>query len=139
MNCDCLTHPPPLPSLITALILSLPPSLSPSLRPCFISWQSHVNLQTSGVLGVGGGEASRLQAEMLQLDLIDATGDTPGDEGTAPEPIKKEPPPVTMDTYRPKRPTTLNLFPQVPRTQVSPSSEKGGEVGRDLQERAGQE
>ncbi|XP_028583110.1 C-Jun-amino-terminal kinase-interacting protein 1 isoform X1 [Podarcis muralis] len=79
--------------------------------------RSHVNLQTSGVLGVGGGEASRLQAEMLQLDLIDATGDTPGDEGTAPEPIKKEPPPVTMDTYRPKRPTTLNLFPQVPRTQ----------------------
>lgn len=56
---------------------------------------------------------------MLQLDLIDATGETPGDEGTAPEPITKEPAPVTMDTYRPKRPTTLNLFPQVPRTQVS--------------------
>ncbi|XP_060620052.1 C-Jun-amino-terminal kinase-interacting protein 1 isoform X3 [Anolis sagrei] len=79
--------------------------------------RSHVNLQASSVLGVGGGEASRLQAEMLQLDLIDATGETPGDEGTAPEPINKETPPVTMDTYRPKRPTTLNLFPQVPRTQ----------------------
>ncbi|XP_062974897.1 C-Jun-amino-terminal kinase-interacting protein 1 isoform X1 [Elgaria multicarinata webbii] len=79
--------------------------------------RSHVNLQASSVLGVGGGEASRLQAEMLQLDLIDATGETPGEEGTAPELIKKEPPPVTMDTYRPKRPTTLNLFPQVPRTQ----------------------
>ncbi|XP_053134219.1 C-Jun-amino-terminal kinase-interacting protein 1 isoform X2 [Hemicordylus capensis] len=79
--------------------------------------RSHVNLQASSVLGVGGGEASRLQAEMLQLDLIDATVETPADEGTAPEPIKKEPPPVTMDTYRPKRPTTLNLFPQVPRTQ----------------------
>ncbi|XP_008103794.1 C-Jun-amino-terminal kinase-interacting protein 1 isoform X1 [Anolis carolinensis] len=79
--------------------------------------RGHVNLQASSVLGVGGGEASRLQAEMLQLDLIDATGETPGDEGTAPEPINKETPPVTMDTYRPKRPTTLNLFPQVPRTQ----------------------
>lgn len=78
-----------------------------------------MNLQASSVLGVGGGEASRLQAEMLQLDLIDATGETPAEEGKALEPIKKEPPPVTMDTYRPKRPTTLNLFPQVPRTQVS--------------------
>lgn len=79
--------------------------------------RSHVNLQASSVLGVGGGEASRLQAEMLQLDLIDATGETPAEEGTALEPMKKELPPVTMDTYRPKRPTTLNLFPQVPRTQ----------------------
>uniref|UniRef100_A0A8D0BDG1 Mitogen-activated protein kinase 8 interacting protein 1 n=1 Tax=Salvator merianae TaxID=96440 RepID=A0A8D0BDG1_SALMN len=79
--------------------------------------RSHVNLQASSVLGVGSGEASRLQAEILQLDLIDATGETPAEEGTAPEPIKKEIPPVTMDTYRPKRPTTLNLFPQVPRTQ----------------------
>ncbi|XP_061466844.1 C-Jun-amino-terminal kinase-interacting protein 1 isoform X2 [Rhineura floridana] len=79
--------------------------------------RSHVNLQTSSVLGVGGGEVSRLQAEILQLDLIDAAGETPGEEEMAPEPIKKEPPPVTMDTYRPKRPTTLNLFPQVPRTQ----------------------
>ncbi|XP_058017706.1 C-Jun-amino-terminal kinase-interacting protein 1 isoform X1 [Ahaetulla prasina] len=81
-----------------------------------LALRSHLNLQASSVLGVGGGEASRLQAEMLQLDLIDATGDTPAEEGTAPDPIK-EPQPVTMDTYRPKRPTTLNLFPQVPRTQ----------------------
>ncbi|KAG5839928.1 hypothetical protein ANANG_G00210500 [Anguilla anguilla] len=34
-----------------------------------------------------------------------------------PGPPAKEPAPVAMDTYRPKRPTTLNLFPQVPRTQ----------------------
>ncbi|KAI7814097.1 C-Jun-amino-terminal kinase-interacting protein 1 [Triplophysa rosa] len=26
-------------------------------------------------------------------------------------------PPVAMETYRPKRPTTLNLFPKIPRTQ----------------------
>lgn len=33
------------------------------------------------------------------------------------------------DTYRPKRPTTLNLFPQVPRSQVrrkQPWAERGG-------------
>lgn len=28
-------------------------------------------------------------------------------------------PPVPMEAYRPKRPTTLNLFPQIPRTQDS--------------------
>ncbi|KAI1237912.1 hypothetical protein IHE44_0014004 [Lamprotornis superbus] len=66
----------------------------------------------------GGGEASRLQAEMLQLDLIDAAGDTPAEEQTAPEPLQKDPPAVTTEVYRPKRPTTLNLFPQVPRSQL---------------------
>ncbi|NXD80781.1 JIP1 protein, partial [Halcyon senegalensis] len=65
----------------------------------------------------GGGEGSRLQAEMLQLDLIDAAGDAPAEEQTAPEPLQKEPPAGTTDVYRPKRPTTLNLFPQVPRSQ----------------------
>lgn len=87
---------------------------------------------------------SRLQAEMLQMDLIDAAGDTPGAEddddddeeraarrpGAGPpeaEP-RQEPAPRGQgqgqgggDTYRPKRPTTLNLFPQVPRSQVSAS------------------
>ncbi|XP_072195232.1 LOW QUALITY PROTEIN: C-Jun-amino-terminal kinase-interacting protein 1 [Excalfactoria chinensis] len=65
----------------------------------------------------GGGEGGRLQAEMLQLDLIDAAGDAPAEEQTAPEPLQKEPPPASTDSYRPKRPTTLNLFPQVPRSQ----------------------
>ncbi|XP_071974926.1 C-Jun-amino-terminal kinase-interacting protein 1 isoform X5 [Engystomops pustulosus] len=63
----------------------------------------------------GGGAASRIQAEMLQLDLIDA-GQIPEEEilpPVDPRPIL----PSTMDTYRPKRPTTLNLFPQAPRTQ----------------------
>ncbi|XP_063800383.1 C-Jun-amino-terminal kinase-interacting protein 1 isoform X3 [Pseudophryne corroboree] len=63
----------------------------------------------------GGGAASRIQAEMLQLDLIDA-GQIPEEETLAtvgPRPLL----PATMDTYRPKRPTTLNLFPQAPRTQ----------------------
>ncbi|KYO21785.1 C-Jun-amino-terminal kinase-interacting protein 1 isoform C [Alligator mississippiensis] len=89
--------------------------------------RSHVSLQANSVLGVGGGEASRLQAEMLQLDLIDAAGETPAEEETAPEKLKKEPLPVTMDTYRPKRPTTLNLFPQVPRTQVQLVPDTKGE------------
>lgn len=34
------------------------------------------------------------------------------------QPLRESAAPVAMDTYRPKRPTTLNLFPQVPRTQV---------------------
>uniref|UniRef100_A0A8C2TS22 Mitogen-activated protein kinase 8 interacting protein 1 n=1 Tax=Coturnix japonica TaxID=93934 RepID=A0A8C2TS22_COTJA len=52
-----------------------------------------------------------------RLDLIDAAGDAPAEEQTAPEPLQKEPPPASTDSYRPKRPTTLNLFPQVPRSQ----------------------
>lgn len=79
---------------------------------------------------------------MLQMDLIDATGDTPGAEddeeedeeeraarrpgaGRPEAEPRQEPAPRGQgqgqgggDTYRPKRPTTLNLFPQVPRSQV---------------------
>ncbi|NXG85119.1 JIP1 protein, partial [Stercorarius parasiticus] len=40
----------------------------------------------------------------------------PGPQAT-PEPLQKDPPAGTTDVYRPKRPTTLNLFPQVPRSQ----------------------
>ncbi|XP_032044683.1 C-Jun-amino-terminal kinase-interacting protein 1 isoform X3 [Aythya fuligula] len=65
----------------------------------------------------GGGEGSRLQAEMLQLDLIDAAGDAPAEEQTEPQPLQKAPQPPSTESYRPKRPTTLNLFPQVPRSQ----------------------
>lgn len=52
-----------------------------------------------------------------------------GQGGAAPpdvrQPLLREQDPIVMDTYRPKRPTSLNLFPQVPRTQVS--SEGGGQ------------
>lgn len=99
----------------------------------------------AGLLSGGGGCAgSRLQAEMLQMDLIDAAGDTPGAEDDEEEdeeeraarrpgagPPEAEPRQESAprsqgqgqgqgggDTYRPKRPTTLNLFPQVPRSQV---------------------
>ncbi|NXL29412.1 JIP1 protein, partial [Glaucidium brasilianum] len=77
----------------------------------------HVSRPGGGARAAGGGEASRLQAEMLQLDLIDAAGEAPAEEQTAPEPLQKDPPAGTTDVYRPKRPTTLNLFPQVPRSQ----------------------
>ncbi|NXF15888.1 JIP1 protein, partial [Rhodinocichla rosea] len=77
----------------------------------------HVSRAGGAARAAGGGEASRLQAEMLQLDLIDAAGDTPAEEQTAPEPLQKDPPAATTEVYRPKRPTTLNLFPQVPRSQ----------------------
>ncbi|XP_077318032.1 C-Jun-amino-terminal kinase-interacting protein 1 isoform X1 [Lithobates pipiens] len=63
----------------------------------------------------GGGAASRIQAEMLQLDLIDAGHIS--EEETRPPVDPKPFLPPSMDTYRPKRPTTLNLFPQAPRTQ----------------------
>ncbi|KAL0628670.1 C-Jun-amino-terminal kinase-interacting protein 1 [Plecturocebus cupreus] len=100
----------------------------------------------AGLLSAGGGSAgSRLQAEMLQMDLIDAAGDTPGAEddeedddeeraarrpGAGPPKAESSQEPASRrqsqgqglgpgsgDTYRPKRPTTLNLFPQVPRSQ----------------------
>ncbi|KAM6275032.1 C-Jun-amino-terminal kinase-interacting protein 1 [Porphyrio hochstetteri] len=82
-----------------------------------LATRGHVSRQGGGARAAGGGEASRLQAEMLQLDLIDAAGDAPAEEQTAPEPLQKEPQAGTTDVYRPKRPTTLNLFPQVPRSQ----------------------
>lgn len=73
------------------------------------------------------GAVGQLQAEMLHLDLIDGADGYRGDKESskasaiAPPPATKDPgAPVTMDTYRPKRPTTLNLFPIVPRTQVKP-------------------
>lgn len=111
----------------------------------------------AGLLSAGGGGAgSRLQAEMLQMDLIDAAGDTPGaeddeeddDEERAARRSGAGPPkaesgqepasrgqgqsqgqgqgPGSGDTYRPKRPTTLNLFPQVPRSQVRCQRGGGG-------------
>ncbi|XP_063294624.1 C-Jun-amino-terminal kinase-interacting protein 1 isoform X2 [Pelobates fuscus] len=63
----------------------------------------------------GVGAASRIQAEMLQLDLIDAV--QIHEEETVPSADPRPLLPSSMDTYRPKRPTTLNLFPQAPRTQ----------------------
>ncbi|XP_018410042.1 PREDICTED: C-Jun-amino-terminal kinase-interacting protein 1 isoform X2 [Nanorana parkeri] len=63
----------------------------------------------------GGGAASRIQTEMLQLDLIDAGQISEEEMRPSVDPKKFLPP--SMDTYRPKRPTTLNLFPQAPRTQ----------------------
>ncbi|XP_058683737.1 C-Jun-amino-terminal kinase-interacting protein 1 [Poecile atricapillus] len=82
-----------------------------------LATRGHVSRAGGAARAAGGGEASRLQAEMLQLDLIDAAGDTPAEEQTAPEPLQKDPPAGTTEVYRPKRPTTLNLFPQVPRSQ----------------------
>lgn len=94
------------------------------------------------------------------MDLIDAAGDTPGAEddeddddnelaaqrpGVGPPKAEsgQEPAPRSQgqgqgpgtgsgDTYRPKRPTTLNLFPQVPRSQVrleQPWAERGRRPG----------
>lgn len=71
------------------------------------------------------GAVGQLQAEMLHLELIDGADSYHGDiesskaSSVAPSAVTKDPAAsATMDTYRPKRPTTLNLFPVVPRTQV---------------------
>ncbi|XP_062404275.1 C-Jun-amino-terminal kinase-interacting protein 1a isoform X1 [Sardina pilchardus] len=57
-----------------------------------------------------------------------------GPGGAAPpdlrQPLLREPAPATMDTYRPKRPTTLNLFPQVPRTQDTINNNSSGDKDR---------
>ncbi|XP_076878336.1 LOW QUALITY PROTEIN: C-Jun-amino-terminal kinase-interacting protein 1a [Brachyhypopomus gauderio] len=97
-----------------------------------------------------------LQSEILQLDLIDAEGGTQEEgeeeeekEGRvslliddrreeergagrpATQPMLRDLAPlVVMDTYRPKRPTTLNLFPQVPRTQDTINNNSLGEKER---------
>ncbi|XP_048113163.1 C-Jun-amino-terminal kinase-interacting protein 1a [Alosa alosa] len=57
-----------------------------------------------------------------------------GPGGAAPpdlrQPLLREPAPIAMDTYRPKRPTTLNLFPQVPRTQDTINNNSFGDKDR---------
>uniref|UniRef100_A0A673X257 Mitogen-activated protein kinase 8 interacting protein 1 n=1 Tax=Salmo trutta TaxID=8032 RepID=A0A673X257_SALTR len=69
------------------------------------------------------GAVGQLQAEMLHLDLIDGADGYHDDKesskpsSTAPLPVTEDPTLETMDIYRPKRPTTLNLFPMVPHTQ----------------------
>lgn len=108
------------------------------------SSQDHVTEPANGTPRSGRRRGVvELQTEMLHLDLIDAEGgiqeeeeeeenerpldpvdDNHKEEQGAGLPViqpklKDFIPPVAMDTYRPKRPTTLNLFPQVPRTQVS--------------------
>lgn len=114
--------PPPPPmhvsrSLSLCVWLTLPFLQSP---------QGHKRRGTNGVSGRAElGAVGQLQAEMLHLDLIDDADGFRGDIESskpsslaAPVLIKDPAGPVTMDTYRPKRPTTLNLFPIVPRTQV---------------------
>lgn len=101
------------------------------------------------------------------MDLIDAASDTPGAEddeedddelaaqrpGVGPSKAESGQEPASRsqgqgqgpgtgcgDTYRPKRPTTLNLFPQVPRSQVrrkQPCAERGGGALRGQGRRRG--
>ncbi|XP_074523102.1 C-Jun-amino-terminal kinase-interacting protein 1 isoform X2 [Halichoeres trimaculatus] len=87
--------------------------------------KGHVRRGTNSMSGRAElGAVGQLQAEMLHLELIDGADSYRGDKESskasaiAPQPVTKDQAaPVTMDTYRPKRPTTLNLFPIVPRTQ----------------------
>ncbi|NP_001338595.1 C-Jun-amino-terminal kinase-interacting protein 1a [Danio rerio] len=115
--------------------------------------QDHMTRPTNGAARSGRRrEAVELQAEMLHLDLIDAEGGIQEEErddrrpfdaiddnhkeerGAGPPVIlpqlKTLTPANDMDTYRPKRPTTLNLFPQVPRTQDTINNNSFGEKER---------
>ncbi|XP_062405995.1 C-Jun-amino-terminal kinase-interacting protein 1 isoform X2 [Sardina pilchardus] len=82
--------------------------------------KAHVMRGANSGLGmVEAGAVGHIQSEILHLDLIDAA-DGNCEQEVCPAATKapaKNPAPAAMDTYRPKRPTTLNLFPQVPRTQ----------------------
>ncbi|CAL8364414.1 unnamed protein product [Gadus morhua 'NCC'] len=88
--------------------------------------EGHMRRGTSSMSGRAElGAVGHLQAELLHLELIDGAdgyrGDTESSKvsavATPTAATKDSATPVTMDTYRPKRPTTLNLFPIVPRTQ----------------------
>lgn len=78
-----------------------------------------IQAPNSGLDKVEAGAVGQIQAETHPLHLTDGVDrsqrvacryDSKASMDSAV--------PFTMDTYRPKRPTTLNLFPQVPRTQV---------------------
>ncbi|XP_059832131.1 C-Jun-amino-terminal kinase-interacting protein 1 isoform X2 [Hypanus sabinus] len=80
-----------------------------------LATRSRVTLETNNVATTSGNDTRTIQAEMLQLDLIDAVDEVEEEEeNNGP---RQEANPVSVASYRPKRPTTLNLFPQVPRTQ----------------------
>ncbi|KAI4889030.1 hypothetical protein NFI96_021678 [Prochilodus magdalenae] len=68
-----------------------------------------------GVCGGVCGAVGTVKADLEQLEPIDSGGDLLEPKAHGKHPAE----PVIMDTYRPKRPTTLNLFPQVPRTQCA--------------------
>ncbi|XP_060733213.1 C-Jun-amino-terminal kinase-interacting protein 1 isoform X2 [Tachysurus vachellii] len=61
------------------------------------------------------GAAGHVCSETLPIETIGGAEGTHTGDTHATSARSKDT--YTMDTYRPKRPTTLNLFPQVPRTQ----------------------
>ncbi|XP_009301942.1 C-Jun-amino-terminal kinase-interacting protein 1 [Danio rerio] len=81
--------------------------------------KDHVRQAPSAALGrIEAGAEGQIQPETQPLHLTDAADrsqtlacrhDSKASMDSAV--------PVSMEAYRPKRPTTLNLFPQVPRTQ----------------------
>uniref|UniRef100_A0A8C2AKY6 Mitogen-activated protein kinase 8 interacting protein 1 n=1 Tax=Cyprinus carpio TaxID=7962 RepID=A0A8C2AKY6_CYPCA len=81
----------------------------------FQSPQDHVTqTPNSGLDEVEAGAAGQIQAETHPSHLTDAAHRSQREACRA---SMDSVVPVSMDAYRPKRPTTLNLFPQVPRTQ----------------------
>ncbi|KAI5101921.1 C-Jun-amino-terminal kinase-interacting protein 1 [Silurus meridionalis] len=78
--------------------------------------KGHVVRPSSSVTRrVEPGAAGHVCSETLPLEMINGAEGTHAGDTHATSTRSKDT--YTMDTYRPKRPTTLNLFPQVPRTQ----------------------
>ncbi|KAJ3593925.1 hypothetical protein NHX12_006258 [Muraenolepis orangiensis] len=106
-------------------ITEITDELGVSLNCNSLELKGHMRRGTSSTSGRAElGAVGHLQAEMLHLELIDGAdgyrSDTESSKASAvaPPPATKDSvAPVTMDTYRPKRPTTLNLLHIVPRTQ----------------------
>ncbi|XP_059374275.1 C-Jun-amino-terminal kinase-interacting protein 1 [Carassius carassius] len=77
-----------------------------------------IQTHNSGLEKVEAGAAGQIQAETHPAHLTDAADRSQRvacrHDGKA---SMDSSVPISMDAYRPKRPTTLNLFPQVPRTQ----------------------
>ncbi|XP_016391190.1 C-Jun-amino-terminal kinase-interacting protein 1-like [Sinocyclocheilus rhinocerous] len=73
-----------------------------------------IQAHTSGLDEVEAGAAGQIQAETHPSHLTDAAHRS---QRVACRASMDSAVTVSMDAYRPKRPTTLNLFPQVPWTQ----------------------
>uniref|UniRef100_A0A4X2L055 Mitogen-activated protein kinase 8 interacting protein 1 n=1 Tax=Vombatus ursinus TaxID=29139 RepID=A0A4X2L055_VOMUR len=91
--------------------------LSEITDECGISLHCKDTLSLRVGEGLGKGHWGEDRTVHKELELAAQRGPG-GGRGPAPEPGQDTAPRgLGGDTYRPKRPTTLNLFPQVPRTQ----------------------
>uniref|UniRef100_A0AAY4E7E4 Uncharacterized protein n=1 Tax=Denticeps clupeoides TaxID=299321 RepID=A0AAY4E7E4_9TELE len=102
-----------------------------------------IDAEEGGNSGEGDDDGDeREQNGLRRLGLVHVAPPVPqevgGDAKTAAarqHPPSERAPVIAMDTYRPKRPTTLNLFPQVPRSQDTINNNSFGEKERKKKEK----